>query len=268
MTTLNMNWGFEGADIHTLWISIVFIGIGYLFGSFLFSRFYISTFKGGDTTYIDNEGNRKEMPRFGTSWTWRVFGAKIGLTHFFTDFGKAIIGYWGVIFPLMAFVPIFGSGIPLLFFVGALIGNNWPVWWKFKGGVGIAVAVGGMMSINWLAAISGIVVWAIFLKVTKQTGLSALLGGFFVVAISFVPAIGANSIFVYSPLYDILDSQAQMLTVGFPMSLCITIVVGIMFLKRAKAIKSYGRLFKRLLTMNFKDAKGIGENRFNSADDN
>lgn len=268
MTTLNMNWNLEGLDFHTIWISIIFAVIGYLFGSFLFSRFYISAFKGGDTTYIDSEGNRKKMPRFGTSWTWRVFGYKVGLTHFFSDFGKVIIGYWGVIFPLMLFVPIFGSGLPLFFFIGSLIGNNWPVWWKFKGGVGIAVGVGAMMSINWLAALAGIAIWAIFLKITKQTGLSALLGGIFVVGISFVPQIANNSIFVYSPIYNVLGTKAQMLTSGFPMAIAVTTIITMMFAKRAGALRSYVRLFKRLIKMDFKDAKGISQDRFQSVDDN
>lgn len=267
MNTLNMNWNFEGVDANTAWTAIIFLIVGYLFGSFLFSRFYISVFKKGDDTYVDSNGVRKRMPRFGASWTWRVHGPAIGLTHFLTDFAKPIIGYYVFVFPLQMFVPQFSTALPIVYFLGIIIGNNWPIWWKFEGGVGIAAAVGSVMVVNWVIALAGIAGWALFLKLTKQTGLSALLGGFVALTLAFIPEVALNPIAVYPHFQGALNETATNLTAGFPMALTILTMISVMVIKRSNSLSQYGRLFKKLVTLDFKKAEMQKQDRFHSVDD-
>ncbi|MEX0601736.1 MAG: glycerol-3-phosphate acyltransferase, partial [Bacteroidota bacterium] len=56
--------------------------------------------------------------------------------------------------------------------VGAVLGHNYPVWLKFKGGRGLATACGGLMVIGWAYIVVWCTTWA-FAKVLKADILKA-----------------------------------------------------------------------------------------------
>lgn len=58
---------------------------------------------------------------------------------------------------------------------GALIGHLFPVWLKFKGGKGVAVAVGVIFALSPLLGLSLVAVWLAVAIISKYSSLSALV---------------------------------------------------------------------------------------------
>jgi len=57
----------------------------------------------------------------------------------------------------------------------AFIGHLYPVFFKFKGGKGVATAFGIFIAINWQVALSILLTWLIIVKVFKLSSLGALI---------------------------------------------------------------------------------------------
>lgn len=105
------------------------------------------------------EGSRN----IGATNLWRVCGWKLGLAGFLLDFLKGLLA----VLVVARFVP---TGLPapypgILAAVGAVLGHNFPLWLRFKGGKGVATsagAVAGLMYAPFLCAMAVFVavVWA------------------------------------------------------------------------------------------------------------
>ena len=265
--TYDMNWMMSGLDINSAWTWIIVLGIGYLIGSILVSRIYISWFKGGDTTYVDPQtGERKRMPRFGTSWTWRVHGMKVALPHFIWDVFKPMVGYWAIIYPLQMFVPQFETTITLFYWIGVIVGNNWPVWWKFEGGVGAALGFGMVLSLNWFLGILGFTLYIVLLKTTKQTGFAALLSGLSAFILISIPAIN-NADWMWWPPLENLSDVALSLTTGAMAAYSLWGIFLVMMIKRRTALKGFLKLFTKFFSGKMNETVNVDQNRFSSVDD-
>ncbi|HLD95772.1 MAG TPA: glycerol-3-phosphate acyltransferase, partial [Alphaproteobacteria bacterium] len=55
-----------------------------------------------------------------------------------------------------------------------LMGHVFPVWLKFKGGKGVAIALGAIMALDPMLALISLVIWLLAVKVTKISALGAL----------------------------------------------------------------------------------------------
>ncbi|CRX36844.1 / plsY / G3P acyltransferase /:332132 Reverse [Candidatus Hepatoplasma crinochetorum] len=67
-----------------------------------------------------------------------------------------------------------------VFFV--VIGHVWPIWFKFKGGKGVATTFGFMLAINWIFCGIGGIVFLILFFSTKHKVTIASLGAVFSIA--------------------------------------------------------------------------------------
>ncbi|MDZ7836682.1 MAG: glycerol-3-phosphate acyltransferase [Actinomycetota bacterium] len=76
------------------------------------------------------------MDRPGTAGAGRQFGYKAGIPTFIFDVGK------GVLVPLVANLLGLDNITLVIATLAVLIGHNWPVFFKFKGGGGIATTIG------------------------------------------------------------------------------------------------------------------------------
>jgi|GEM_PF-201483 len=68
-----------------------------------------------------------------------------------------------------------GDAIVGLCGVMAVIGHVYPIFFKFKGGKGVATAIGVMLGLNLYLALLLIVTWIIVFKLTKVSSLSAII---------------------------------------------------------------------------------------------
>lgn len=171
-------------------LSVLIAVISYLLGCFS-TGLTVSNVKGVD---IRNAGSKNT----GASNVLRVMGLKSGLVTFIGDFLKATLSCWlGSLILPDATWGIMGYGMMLggLF---AIIGHNWPVFYGFKGGKGVACSAAVIFFINPLWGIISIVICVGVIALTRYISLgqhddAALLHDFHV-----RDALGAM---VYLPVY-------------------------------------------------------------------
>jgi glycerol-3-phosphate acyltransferase PlsY len=58
---------------------------------------------------------------------------------------------------------------------GAFIGHLFPIWLKFKGGKGVATALGTLLALNWEVGVLCCLTWLVVALVFRYSSLSALL---------------------------------------------------------------------------------------------
>ncbi len=109
----------------------------------------------------------------GTTNAFRVMGKKAGVLTFIGDFLKAFI-------PLMLVKYIFLKDaeecnlIMLIFGLMCVIGHNFPVWLKFKGGKGIAATGGVFVAFDPLILFPGVLIFGGTILISKYVSLGSM----------------------------------------------------------------------------------------------
>ncbi|HOV66272.1 MAG TPA: glycerol-3-phosphate 1-O-acyltransferase PlsY [Bacillota bacterium] len=141
---------------------------GYFFGSFP-SGVIVSRYAGVDDIMSRGSGN------IGATNVFRVLGAKYGAVVLVLDMLKGII-------PAYLGARYFGTLGALVVGLCVILGHNWSIFLKFKGGKGIAATAGvALVAFPKTVAIS-VAVFLVTIAVTKYVSLGSLLAvwvGFF-----------------------------------------------------------------------------------------
>jgi glycerol-3-phosphate acyltransferase PlsY len=144
---------------------------GYLMGSISFTRAItrlVAPGKETKETEVQVEGTDMsyKVTAYGATAASMKHGPKVGCSIGFADMVKVAI-------PVLAFRLLF-PGEPYMYIAAAagMLGHNWPIYYKFKGGRGISAYYGGIFVIDWLGAL-----------ITMAAG---MLFGFFIVRDFFV----------------------------------------------------------------------------------
>jgi glycerol-3-phosphate acyltransferase PlsY len=143
---------------------IVFV-LSYLLGSIPWGLL-LGKLAGHD---IRQEGSRN----IGATNLWRVCGWKLGLTGFVLDFAKGLAAVLAIGGMAATILPYPYHGI--LAAVGAVLGHNFPVWLRFRGGKGVATsagAVAGLMPLPFAVAIASFI---ITVAVSRYISLGSML---------------------------------------------------------------------------------------------
>lgn len=139
--------------------------LAYLIGSISFSFLYGKIFKGID---IRKHGSGNA----GATNTLRVIGVGPAIAVLLLDVAKGIAAVWiGKWLGAGADV----SFIPVLAGLAAIAGHNWPIFFGFKGGKGIATTIGVIAT---LCLIPGLITGAIaiaLIAVTRYVSLGSLV---------------------------------------------------------------------------------------------
>ncbi len=144
--------------------------ISYLIGNFSSAYILGKIFKNED---IRNYGSGNA----GATNALRVFGIKIGLASFVIDAFKGVLAvYIGSL--------LLGYKGSLIGGVFVVLGHNWSIFLKFKGGKGIATSLGVMISLHWPTAIVCIIIGLLIIAITRYVSLGSI------VATGMVPIIG------------------------------------------------------------------------------
>ena len=69
--------------------------------------------------------------------------------------------------------------------LAVLIGHTYPIYYKFKGGKGVATALGILLAINWILAISVICIWLVIFAIWRYSSLAAIIASLSVPIISY-----------------------------------------------------------------------------------
>ena len=60
--------------------------------------------------------------------------------------------------------------------VAALVGHNWPIYLKFKGGRGVATGLGGMLVLFPLGGVIAFIIGVSLMKITRYISLGSIVG--------------------------------------------------------------------------------------------
>ncbi|MBQ0040630.1 MAG: glycerol-3-phosphate 1-O-acyltransferase PlsY [Clostridiales bacterium] len=141
-------------------IKSVFVAIvAYLLGNISPARI-ISKIYGVDIT-AEGSGNP------GTTNVIRTLGLKAGLLTLLVD---ALKGYIAVKFGFAFAWPV-GEYVAFVF---VIIGHCFPYFYKFKGGKGVAAALGAAIALNWPSAMLAIFFGVIVLLIDKRMSVASL----------------------------------------------------------------------------------------------
>lgn len=59
--------------------------------------------------------------------------------------------------------------------LGAVLGHNFPIWLKFKGGKGVATTLGTFIALSWPVGLACCVTWLLTAALSRISSLSALV---------------------------------------------------------------------------------------------
>jgi len=137
--------------------------VGYLLGSIPFGYLIVRLFTGSDVRAAGS-GN------IGATNVNRVAGAAAGVATLLLDMGKGFLAVWlaarwsGESVTWMA-----ASGL------AAVAGHIFPIWLRFRGGKGVATAVGVFLPLSWMAVGVAALVWVIVVSISRYVSAASVV---------------------------------------------------------------------------------------------
>lgn len=155
--------------------------LGYLLGS-LNTAVIVGKIYGKD---IRSHGSKGA----GLTNTLRVLGKAAALFVLFGDILKGIIACLiGLLLGVYFYSGVVMDSVSLLVAgAGAVIGHNWPIYFKFKGGKGALTAVTVLFMVDWVMGLLCIGFFVIIISLTRYVSLGTICAIMLVVVISFIP---------------------------------------------------------------------------------
>jgi len=178
--------GLPGPDdldfTHCMTVLLEIVGGSYLLGS-IPSGLLISLSRGID---IRKHGSGN----IGATNVWRTMGKGWGSLAFFCDAFKGWLAAFAAIWLLAHFPIVTHHSTPLVIktmtrklspeyggiaaAIGCILGHNFPVWLRFKGGKGVATSLGVIFGMMPLAALIIFAIWGIVFKLSRYVSLASL----------------------------------------------------------------------------------------------
>ena len=107
----------------------------------------------------------------GTTNALRVMGKKMGGITLILDVVKGLIAVFiGRL--------ILGEDGGMLAGIFAVLGHNFPIFLKFKGGKGVATSIGVLIFINWQVGLVVLIIAISIMAITRYISLGSIIGGF------------------------------------------------------------------------------------------
>lgn len=167
-------------------LGYLLIGASYLIGS-LSSAIILCKIAGLPDPRTEGSGNP------GATNVMRIGGKKLAALTLVGDLLKGLI-------PVIAAWLLQQSPLTVsLVAVAAFLGHLFPVFFGFKGGKGVATALGAILGLNYLVALCALGVWIVIFAITKISSLSALIAA--VSAPLFLYLFNASSEIVWAVIF-------------------------------------------------------------------
>jgi len=135
---------------------------GYLFGSIPFGLIFAKILGGTD---VREHGSRN----IGATNVSRVAGPVAGMLTLICDAGKGTAAVW-----LAARYTEHSASAMMFAGLAALLGHCFPIWLKFKGGKGVATALGVFLVLCPVAAVAGVVLFLLVVVFWRYVSLGSL----------------------------------------------------------------------------------------------
>ncbi len=191
--------------------------IPYLLGSVNFSILISKLFMGED---IRKSGSGNA----GATNMLRTYGKKFAVLTLVLDILKGVLGVlFGVLLSYLAgkyIVPAGETGIAvapetygiisaqlpyynLISALSVVIGHNFPVFFGFKGGKGVATSLGAVLTLNWQIGLIVVVFALAIMIITRYVSLGSVMSAVIYVAVSLSYMIFTDSFSIWRLVFDI-----------------------------------------------------------------
>jgi len=110
----------------------------------------------------------------GATNVFRCVGKPWGILVFFLDFLKGLVP--AILFPSW-FLDASVGGHYIAAGVAAVVGHNWPVWLRFKGGKGVATSAGLLAGIAPLPMVLALGSWILLFFTTRYVSVASMGAG-------------------------------------------------------------------------------------------
>lgn len=202
-------------DIFLLIIAFV---VPYLLGSVNFSIVFSKAFKGDD---IRNSGSGNA----GATNMLRTYGKKLAILTLVLDILKGVVSVlFGTLLTFLVsnyVVSVGNEGIAVshsvfariqeqlpfyryLSAVGVILGHNFPLYFGFKGGKGVATSLGTILTLNWQVGLIAVVFALAIMAVTRYVSLGSVMGAVIFVAVDLSYMIFTNGFSGGILVFDII----------------------------------------------------------------
>lgn len=141
---------------------IVSIAIAYLMGSIPFGYLLVRFFRKED---IREQGSGN----IGATNVLRSGSKGLGIATLVLDLGKALAAV------MVAKLLVPGQfDVAMIAAVAAVAGHVFPVWLRFKGGKGVASALGVLLGLCWPVAVAAMLVFAVVVTLSRYVSLASI----------------------------------------------------------------------------------------------
>ncbi|CAM2802949.1 glycerol-3-phosphate 1-O-acyltransferase PlsY [Paenibacillus sediminis] len=144
-------------------LPFIAVVVSYLLGSVSFSVIYAKLFKGID---IRKHGSGNA----GATNTLRVLGIGPAILVLALDVLKGIAAVW-----IGKWLGGDSVWVPAICGVSAIAGHNWPIYFHFRGGKGVATAIGVLATLCFLPALYAGIIAILTIVVTRYVSLGSLV---------------------------------------------------------------------------------------------
>jgi glycerol-3-phosphate acyltransferase PlsY len=160
-------------------LSALAVLAAYLIGAVPFA-YLVARWVGGIDIRTVGSGN------VGATNVGRVMGLRYFWLVFTLDLAKGLLPTWG--FP-RAVAALTGRPAPpdlaVLAALAAILGHNFPVYLRFKGGKGVATSLGALLALDPVASLASAAGFVVALVACRYVSVSSLFGGLVFVAVHF-----------------------------------------------------------------------------------
>lgn len=185
--------------------------VAYVIGSINFAVIFSRKFAGFD---VREKGSKNA----GTTNVLRTVGKKVALLTLLCDILKGVVA---ILVAILAQTMWDGFDIGALKYIAGfmvILGHTFPIFFEFRGGKGVATAIGVLLMLNW------------------KIGLICLIFGILIIAVSKMVSLGSISAAVLFPVLTIFI-QEDVKLVGIIFSFLIALLVVFNHRSNIKRIK-------------------------------
>jgi len=154
-------------------LAVALVAFGYLSGSVPFGVLLTRWFRGQDV-------RRAGSGNIGATNVARVAGKGLGVAVLLLDAVKGAL-------PVLISIQL--SSSPMVHAatgLAAFLGHVFPLWLKFRGGKGVATALGVLSVLEPWAALAGFIVYAVLFAILRVSSIGSLAGGLSALAAAFL----------------------------------------------------------------------------------
>ncbi len=165
--------------MNTMVASVLAVVLAYLIGAIPFAYLVVKAIKGIDIRTVGS-GN------VGATNVGRVLGFRFFLLVFLLDVLKGLLPTWGIPWLVRSASGVVPPDLPVLVALSAILGHNFPIYLKFRGGKGVATSLGALLALDLIASLAAATSFGVILLITRIVSISSLIGGLVFVGVHFV----------------------------------------------------------------------------------